>query len=317
MTEYVSHDAVVNALDWTDLIEQLRDWFTTANVNAPPRQVLTVPAPEESNSHQSGSLLIMPAWLPGKSVGVKVVTFFPWNADLGQPTINAGYMLFDGSSGKLTSILDGDALTERRTAAASALAADYLARKDAKQHLIIGTGQLAKAVGEAYVRIRPISKTIVWGRRPEKAEEIVRDLRSAGIQAETAPDLEEACARADIVTTVTASKQPVVLGNWLRPGTHLDLIGSFRADMRECDDQAVAQAELFVDDWAGASQAGDLSQPLEAGLIGKKDVAADLRELCRGAHPGRRDETSYTLFKSAGLSLEDLAAASLAQEKRK
>ncbi|MEM9635859.1 MAG: ornithine cyclodeaminase family protein [Pseudomonadota bacterium] len=313
MTEYVAHEAVESSLDWSTLIEQLRHWFREDGVQAPPRQVLSIPAPEEAASKDDGSLLIMPAWLPGKNIGVKVVTFCPWNAENGQSTINAGYMLFDGATGKLGSVLDGDALTVRRTAASSALAADYLARKDASRHLIVGTGQLAVAVGLAYAKVRPRTKVSVWGRNPEKAKQIVLQLAQAGLNAAVAGDLQGACEGADIVSTVTASKEPLVKGTWLKPGSHLDLIGAFRADMRESDDQAMNQADIFVDGRDGALLAGDLSQPLDAGIINEADVKADLHELCSGKHPGRTEDGAFTVFKSAGLSLEDLAAAVQAQ----
>ncbi|WFE89853.1 ornithine cyclodeaminase family protein [Roseibium porphyridii] len=313
MTEFVAHETVENSLEWSTLIEQLRGWFTENGVQAPPRQVLTIPAPQQAASNDAGSLLIMPAWLPGKNIGVKVVTFCPWNAENGQSTINAGYMLFDGATGQLSSVLDGDALTVRRTAATSALAADYLVRKDASRHLIVGTGQLAVAVGLAHANVRPMSKISVWGRRPEKAEGITQQLAQAGLNAEVAEDLQVACENADIVSTVTASKEPLVKGTWLRPGSHLDLIGAFRADMRESDDQSMRQAEIFVDGRDSALLSGDLFQPLESGIIQKKDIKADLHELCAGEHPGRRYDGAYTVFKSAGLSLEDLAAAVQAQ----
>lgn len=309
MTDFLSHDAVEDALQWPELIEKLRTWFAAGKVVAPDRQVLSIPTPAGKEDSESGSLLIMPAWLPGDTVGVKVVTYFPWNAFEGKPTINAGYMLFNGQTGKLQSIMDGDALTVRRTAAASALAADYLARKNARHHLIVGTGQLAHSVGESYASVRALTKLSIWGRNSEKALQVAQKLASAGLPAEAVTDLKSACEEADIISTVTASRKPVVHGAWLKPGTHLDLIGAFRTDMRESDDEAISQAEVFVDDCAGATLAGDLAQPIETGRFRPEDIKADLRALCRGEHPGRTSDTCFTVFKSAGVSLEDLAAA--------
>ena len=119
---------------------------------------------------------------------------------------------------------------------------------------------------------------------------------------------------ADVISTVTASTGPIIQGHWLKPGSHLDLIGAFKGDMRESDDQAITQAELFVDLRAGASLAGDLAQPLDAGQITPGHIRADLAELCQRAHPGRRDDTARTVFKSAGMALQDLAAANLARD---
>ncbi|MBY6005255.1 ornithine cyclodeaminase family protein [Salipiger bermudensis] len=308
MTALIGHQAIETALDWRTLISELRAWYRAGNVEAPERQVLSMAQPDGSEA----SLLIMPAWVPGEGIGVKVVTFFPGNADKGRATINAGFLLFDGDTGQMTAALDGDALTARRTAAASALAASYLARRDAKRLLVIGTGQLAAATAEAHASVRAYDEITVWGRTADKAEALVRRLCDKGLPARSSVDIEAACRAADVVTTVTASTRPVVQGAWLKPGCHLDLIGAFKSDMRESDDRAVMQAQLFVDRREGASLAGDLSQPLAEGKIASSDLLADLQELCQGAHPGRRDDAAFTVFKSVGMALQDLAAAKLA-----
>ncbi|WP_299949560.1 ornithine cyclodeaminase family protein [uncultured Ruegeria sp.] len=307
MTELILHDAIKQRLAWPDLIEQLRTWFKDGAVSAPDRQVLNIEQPDGSTS----SVLIMPAWMPGEAIGVKVVTFFPQNAAIGQPTINAGYMAFDGQTGRLTAVMDGDALTARRTAAASALAASYLARTDARTLLVVGTGQLSIEVASAHAAVRSYDKVLVWGRSEEKAAALASEMQADGLPAIAVQDLEAACAKSDVITTVTASTRPVVHGSWLTPGTHLDLIGAFREDMRECDDAAMAQADIFVDTRTGAIKAGDLYQPITDGVLSSTDIVADLTELCRGEHRGRRDAFGYTVFKSVGLALEDLAAASL------
>jgi len=256
----------------------------------------------------------MPAWVPGESIGVKVVTFFPENAAKGRPTINAGYLLFDGETGQMQAALDGDTLTARRTAAASALAADLLARKDARDLLIVGTGQLSLAVAAAHCAVRGYTSVSIWGRSGEKAAAIASALAEQGLPARAVDDLETACRAADVISTVTASTRPIIQGDWLKPGSHLDLIGAFKGDMRESDDQAIQQAEVFVDLRAGASLAGDLSQPLQAGQITPEHIRADLAELCQGAHPGRSDDSARTVFKSAGMALQDLAAATMASD---
>lgn len=311
MTGWLDHEAVEAALDWTALIEELRDWYRADRVEAPARQVLSMPQPGGGDA----SLLIMPAWVPGESIGVKVVTFLPDNAAKGRPTINAGFLLFDGETGRLTAAIDGDALTARRTAAASALAASYLARRDAKDLLVVGTGQLSAAAVRAHAAVRDYDRVSIWGRSPGKAAAIAAELSAEGFPAQAAPDLEAAVRRADVVSTVTASTSPMIRGDWLKPGSHLDLIGAFKADMRESDDRAVAQAEVFVDLRASASLAGDLAQPLADGVIAPDHIRADLAELCRGDHPGRSDDEARTLFKSAGMALQDLAAADLASRR--
>lgn len=308
MSVLIGHSELETALNWPALIEQLRDWYSSDAVSAPDRQVLTIDQPDGSEA----SLLIMPAWVPGQSIGVKVVTFLPANAGKGLATINAGYLLFDGETGKMQASLDGDALTARRTAAASALAASYLARKDAKRLVIVGTGQLALSVAAAHCAVRDYDDVTVWGRNLEKANIVASALREEGLPAQASDDLETACRAADVVSTVTASTSPVVLGDWISDGTHLDLIGAFKPDMRESDDLAMTQSQIFVDARAGASLAGDIFQPLQSGLFKPDAILADLTELCQGVHLGRTDDMARTVFKSAGMALQDLAAADLA-----
>ncbi|AKO95420.1 putative ornithine cyclodeaminase, mu-crystallin-like protein [Marinovum algicola DG 898] len=308
MSVMIGHDALEAGLGWPELIAQLRDWYRSDAVTAPDRQVLSIAQPDGSEA----SLLIMPAWVPGARIGVKVVSFFPANAAKGRPTINAGYLLFDGETGQMKAALDGDALTARRTAAASALAAGYLARRDAAHLLVVGTGQLSRAVAEAHCTTRSYDRVSIWGRSRDKAAAVAAELAQAGVPAEVAEDLEATCRAADVISTVTASTRPIIRGDWLKPGSHLDLIGAFKGDMRESDDQAIAQAQVFVDLRAGAMLAGDLSQPLDAGRIEPGHIRADLAELCQQRHPGRSDAAARTVFKSAGMALQDLAAADLA-----
>jgi ornithine cyclodeaminase len=307
--EFVDHETLVARLGPAVLVEALRDTFAAGRIEAPPRQALTIPT-------ESGpaSLLIMPAWDAGRGIGVKVVTFFPGNAALGKPTINASFLLFDGTDGSVRAVLDGEALTAARTAAASALAADFLARRDARVLLVVGTGKLAVPVAQAHAAVRQYASVLIWGRRPSRADDVAAELVAAGLPARACSDLEAGCRAADVVSTVTASTSPLVRGGWLRPGTHLDLIGAFRADMRESDTEAVTGASIFVDERDGALLAGDLAVPLAAGDIAESDVQADLAELVRGEHPGRRDDAERTVFTSVGLAAEDLAAALLAVE---
>lgn len=303
----LDHAAVDERLGWSELVDALRRAFAAGAVEVPARQVLSIPMPDG----QTASLLIMPAWESGRAIGVKAVTFFPGNAAAGKATINAGYLLFDGGDGRLKAVVDGDALTAWRTAAASALAADYLARRDARVLLVAGTGQLARAVGEAHASVRPYERVLVWGRSPEKAAVVVEALIAAGLPAEVCVDLEAGCRAADVVTTVTASTEPLIRGAWLRPGSHLDLIGAFKADMRESDTEAIAGARVFADGVEAALLTGDIAVPLAENAITEDHIAGDLASLCRGG-AGRLGDRERTVFKSAGLALEDLVAAQLA-----
>ncbi len=263
------------------------------------------------------TLLLMPAWTVGGYLGVKVATVFPGNASRGLGAVQASYVLASGETGQPLALIDGLELTLRRTAAASALAARFLARRDARRLLVVGAGNLAPHLAGAHAAVRPDLEIEFWARRPERALAAAESPLLSGLEARAASELEPAVRRADIVSTATLAAEPLVLGDWLRPGMHVDLVGGFTPAMREADDEAIRRATVFVDTRAGALlEAGDLVQPIESGALVAEDVAADLHELCRGRHGGRRDASEITLFKSVGAALEDLFAAILLWERR-
>ena len=282
------------ALPWNRLIPALRDAFI-AGVEAPPRHRHTMPG---------GTLLLMPAW-QADWLGVKIVTVHPGNAAQGLPAVHSTYLLSDARTGRPVAMLDGDTLTERRTAAASALAASYLARPGASRLLLVGAGRVARLLAPAYAAVRDLQHVEVWSRTPSRSDALVAELRAAGFEAMRADDLQAAVGRADIVSCATLAMEPLVHGAWLRPGTHLDLIGAFTPAMREADTEAVARAAVFVDTEAALSEAGEL-----AGFKAT-DLRGTLATLCRGG-AGRKDTAEVTLFKSVGAAIEDLAAAVLA-----
>ncbi len=260
------------------------------------------------------TMLLMPAWVPGEFAGVKVAHVFPGNSKRGLPAVAAQYLLSDGKTGQMLALIDGGELTARRTAAASALAARFLARADARHLVIVGTGRLAPNLVAAHMAVRPIEKVTIWGRSEERAAEIVRELEPH-FRAEfgISGNLDAVLPEADIVSAATLSTDPLVKGGLLKPGTHVDLVGAFKPSMRESDDDLVRRAEIFVDTKDGClTEGGDIVQPIEAGLITAADVKADLFDLCRGLHPGRQNEEAITMFKSVGAALEDLAGAMLA-----
>lgn len=308
MPELIDAAQVRAATPWPALLDAIAGILRSDDGDAPERTVHDIDLPGGAG----GALLLMPSWILGDAVGLKVVTYYPTNAGTPVPTVNAGYVLFDGADGRMRAVIDGEELTARRTAAISALAATHLARADAARLLVVGTGQLAPNMARAYAAVRSLRAVEIWGRNPDAAAAVADALRADGLPATAVPELAPAVRSADIVTCVTGATAPLVRGADLRPGTHLDLVGGFRADMREADDDAVARSTLFVDTLAGARQAGDLAQPLAAGLISDASIAADLRTLVRSEHPGRTGEDEITLFKSAGFALADLAAARLA-----
>ena len=307
---YYSAAEIHRALDYVSLVEQLRNAFAQG-AESPLRHSHAVGSADAGNV-----LLLMPAWRAGEAIGVKIVTVFPGNKQRGVATVGASYVVLDGATGHAVATLDGEALTLRRTGAASALASSYLSRPDSRVLLLVGTGQLAPYMAAAHCAMRPIERVLVWGRRPERAATLALQLRSAGIPAETADDIDRAAGEADIVTCATTSTEPLLTAAAIRPGTHIDLVGGFTPQMREADDALMAQATLFVDTFAGAlKEAGDLVQPMMRGLIGRDAVRADLAMLARGEHRGRVAPEEITLFKSVGAALEDLAAARLAIER--
>ena len=309
----IAAEDVRSALDFPSLVEALRAIFREG-AESPVRHHHDI----AKQGEPTGTLLLMPAW-DANYIGVKVVAVTPGNSERGLPAVQGTYMLLDGTTGELVALVDGPMLTLRRTAAASALAADYLAREDAKHLVMVGTGALAPHLIEAHAAVRPIERVTIWGRNPEKAEALAealngQDVLSVGFSA----DLEAAVGEADVISCATLSTEPLIHGAWLKPGQHLDLVGAFRPDMRETDDACLQVARVFVDTRAGAQkEAGDIVQAVDSGAFSLDDIRADFFELCRGEAKGRESAEEITLFKSAGTALEDLAASALAVERAK
>jgi ornithine cyclodeaminase len=255
-------------------------------------------------------LLALPAWQAGEAIGVKLVTVFPGNpATNGLPSVQAVVVLFDGATGQPLALIDGTELTYRKTAADSALGSRFLSRLDSRTLLMVGAGGLAPHLIAAHRAVRPsIESVIVWNRTRDKAARLVYD----GIADAVADDLASASAAADVICTATLTKEPLIRGEWLRPGTHVDCVGAYLPDHREIDDAVVRRAQIFVDSrLATLTEGGDLVIPIAAGVIAAGDVRADLYELSRGADPGRApgDRDTITLFENCGGGHLDLMVA--------
>lgn len=305
--------AIDACLTFPDLVESLRRGFRTG-VNTPVRHHHEIQKPDGADS----TLLLMPAWADfaaqGHSdrgyTGIKIVTVVPDNPERGKPTVTGIYVLQSGKSGEPLAILDGQALTLWRTAAASALAARYLAREDSRRLLMVGAGAMAPYLIRAHASVRPIEDVLIWNRSPEKAEALANSMVKHAFHLSATTDLEGAVRGADIISCATISAEPLIKGAWLAPGTHLDLIGAFKPTLRETDSTVWQRARAFVDTRAGAlSEAGDILQAIAEGALSEDDIAADLPELCRGEKAGRRFYDQITAFKSVGTALEDLIAA--------
>lgn len=254
----------------------------------------------------------MPAFTPQGSGAVKLVTLFPDNRARGLPTIQAILVVFS-QAGAPIAMLDGTMVTRLRTGAASALASSYLSRLDSAHLLVIGTGALAPYMALGHCSVRPIRRVSVWGRDELRAQATAAEIRSLvgkELEVKVAGSREEAVGAADIISCATSSAEPLVAGKWLRPGTLLDLVGSFTPDRREVDDEAVLRSRVFVDTLEGAlSEAGDLLQPLRRGVIDRSRIEGELADLVSGRVSGRREQEEIMLFKSVGTAIEDLAAA--------
>lgn len=254
----------------------------------------------------------LPAWQPGDSLGVKLVTVFPENPGArGIPSVQAVYVLFDGTSGTPLAIMDGTELTYRKTSADSALGSRLLSRPDSRTLLMVGAGGLAPHLIAAHREVRPsLKRVLIWNRTRSKAVGL-----AAALGAEVADDLQEATWEADIISTATMAPEPLIAGDLLSPGTHLDLVGAFLPHCREVDDQVIRRAAIFVDSRdAAVHECGDLVIPLEAGLITEDDIQADLFQLCRGEHPGRQDPTQITMFENGGGGHLDLMTATFIRQ---
>lgn len=302
----VSAAEIDRVLDYPGLIDAIRDAFAGAIV-APARHHHRIPRPGGAEA----TLILMPAWDGDASgyIGVKIVSVFPDNAARTKPSVMGTYLLLAGDSGEPMATLDGVALTLWRTAAASALASRYLSRPDASHLAMIGAGALAPRLIAAHAAVRPISTVTIWNRTTERAKRLAASLTRPGFAVTASDDLAATVAAADVVSVATLAKEPLVRGAWLKPGTHVDLVGAYTPDMREADDDVVRRARIFVDTRAGMKESGDIAQPLKMGIIREGDIAGDLTDMARGNADGRRAADEITLFKSVGNAIEDLAAA--------
>lgn len=309
----VDSETTAQRLPLMELIEVLREAFAKG-CRTPLRHHHTITQPGQAPS----TLLLMPAWQEGVEgngyLGIKIVTVVPGNVARNLPGLTSTYMLYDAMSGVQLALLDGNVITARRTVAASALAATYLAREDSSRLLVIGAGRVASLIPDAYRAVRNIQRVDVWDIDRGNAERLVTNLRDRGLDAEIVDNLEEAAAAADIISAATLATAPLIQGRWLKPGTHVDLIGGFTPNMREADDDAIRVSSIYVDTKDALHEAGDLIQPIESGVLRPERILGALDELCRGEKRGRVSKEEITLYKAVGTGLADLAAAKMVFE---
>lgn len=301
---FLSAADVDAALDWPGLVDHLEACHRDG-----PAQV------DDSFLHEDGkTLLTRAAWLPGGGAfGLKTVSVFPDNAAVGRPSVQGVVVVFDAETGAPAAVLDGAAVTRWKTVADSLCAARRLARPDAKSLLVVGAGVIAATLLRGYRALFPGLETVrVWNRTAARAAALADAAKAEGLDIAVADDLAAALGEADIVTSATMAREPVLPGAAVRPGTHVDLIGAFKADMREADDTLLRKARLFVDTRETTMHdIGELRIPLEAGTITPDAVVGDLYALCQGT-VGRRSDDEITLFKNGGGAHLDMMVAAYA-----
>jgi ornithine cyclodeaminase len=309
----ISGEDLDRLLNFPSLIDRLHEAFVGRNV-APPRRH------HEIGHNGEAVHLLMPAWTEntpdvGAFLGTKIVNVFRGNGSRGLPAVLGTYVLQSGETGAPLAVMDGTRLTHWRTAAASALAARFLARPEAHSLLMVGAGALAPFLIRAHAAVRPITKVTLWNHRVAGAEALALTLSGSAFDVTVTTDLEAAVQDADVISCATLSGSPLVRGAWLRPGQHIDLVGAFTLAMRETDGDALRLARVFIDTEDATVEGGDVAIALRDGVIQHSDLQGTLHDLCRQNRPGRTGADEITLFKSTGSAIEDLAAAILAWER--
>lgn len=296
---------LASALPYPDLIEALAHGLLQ-KIQVPSRSVL-------SPNEDASCVLVMPAWKSHDLMGVKLVSVWPGNNALGLPAVSGVYVLLSCATGQPLAIMDGTELTVRRTAAAAALAARTLARPDSRTLAVLGTGALSAPLAQAHASAMRFERVLVWGRDPARAQAVIGLLHGQGLAAQVSTDLEATLAQADVVAVATTAHEPFIAARWVRPGTHLGLVGAFTPQMAEVEPAllAHAQVQLFADQRAAViDKGGEVWQALQQGLIEVSSIEAELAELAaEPERPWRRSAQSITVFKSVGFASLDLIAA--------
>ncbi|WP_445182403.1 hypothetical protein ACTXG6_28130 [Pseudonocardia sp. Cha107L01] len=301
MVLFADADTVHAHLPYPELVEAL----CRAHQDPSPEFAAVVAA---DPTGAPNSFLALTAWQPNDMVAAKLVSVFPGNRT--RPSVQGVVVLFDGADGSVRLVADGAAMTFRKTAADSALGAALLSREDARVLLVVGAGGLAPHMIAAHLGVRPSLRTVlVWNRTPARAAALAAATTLPGVHVEAVSDLDSSVARADIVSCVTMSTEPLVRGELLRPGTHLDLVGSFTPAMREADDEALRRSAVFVDTRNGLERSGEIQHALSTGALSPADIRGDLFELCAGQVPGRTGPEEITLYKNLGGAHLDLFTA--------
>ncbi len=303
--QFFSAETINENLDFPTLIDTLADGFRS-DIEVPQRMHIDYPGPKPSDTN---TLLLMPAIRIGDYAGVKIVNVAPGNRDTDFETIQGIYYLMDATTGVPVALFDAKSITVWRTAAASALASRFLSRADARKLLILGTGALAPYLVRAHAAARPIEDVLIYGRSGEKAHKMADELKGQ-FRVEVIEYIDEHLSSVDIVSAATSSPGPLIRGELLKEGQHIDLVGAYTPTTRESDDKVMKRGRIFADNRSSVlKEAGDLLIPIESGAINGEDIVADLFELCQAKKSGRAGDGEITVFKSVGHAMEDLVTA--------
>ena len=297
------------ALSYPAMIDALQEAYS-GSFNMPPRQVFLLDDQPENHD----AFAVLPSW-NDELVAVKSFTYFPDNPKPKYASLYSKIMLFDRKHGEPLALVDGTSVTFWRTAGISGLASRLLSREDSKTLLLLGTGNLAPYIIRAQLSVRPIDRVMVWGRTLGNAQAVVEQLakENDAVRFEVANDLQAACGEADIIVSATGSHEPLVFGDWVRPGTHTNFIGNHHATKRECDTALVAKSKVYADSYVNCfKEAGEVLVPINEGAISKDHVVGELTQMCSGAVSLRESGDEITLFKSIGMALSDLVGAGCA-----
>lgn len=310
-TLILGHDQVKQLLDMKDCIDAMEAMFKTLEAGKavlPLRQIVFDP-------ERKGALASMPSYLgEPKAFGSKVITYFMGNTNTKFDSHQGVVLLFEMENGRLLGIMDASSITAIRTAAASGVATRLLARRNSKTLAILGSGTEAATHIQAMLTVRDVESVLVWSRTPGNAQKFVE--RSAAsfpsVELKVAGSVRQAVSNADIICATTSAVEPILAGEWVKQGAHINAVGSSLPTARELDSQAVLKSRLFVDRRESAlSEAGDFLIPKKEGLIDDSHIKGELGEVLTGRVVGRSDENEVTLFKSLGIATEDVAAAHL------
>ncbi|AFU97968.1 ornithine cyclodeaminase family protein [Simiduia agarivorans] len=309
----INGSTVEQSLTFPSLISAL-DQGLAAPFHMPQRQLFHL----NKHAAYNQDFALLPCWSE-RLIAVKAFTYFPGNAERGLGGLHSQVLLFDRRTGESLACIDGRCLTHWRTAAVSALASRYLSNPDSKTLLVLGTGNLVPYLVRAHCHIRPLDKVIIWGRNEQKSARLANllntELEKVAVCSHL--DIEQAAQDADIIVSATGSPLPLLFGNWIQPGTHVDLLGNHNPDQRECDTALIKRARCFADSLDNVRhEAGEYLLALNEGAIESTHFSSELADLVRGKCPGRTSLQEITLFKSVGMAIADLLTAGLVLERQ-